>query len=75
MGNKTLVYKQKLEQSLTDSVKHLKRLDDAFGQLMLQYELPLKSEDYHQVIERLDALAYCDQIIYRFSKLQDTMGG
>ena len=74
MGNKTLVYKQKLEQSLTDSAKHLKRLDDAFGQLMLQYELPLKSEDYHQVIERLDALAYCDQIIYRFSKLQDTMG-
>ena len=26
------------------------------------------------MLEELDSLAYCDQIIYRFSKLQDTMG-
>ena len=74
MGNKTLVYKEKVKHSLTESYKHLKRLEDAFLQLKQSYNLPLVKESYQLILDDLESLAYSDQIIYRFSKLQDCMG-
>jgi len=74
MGNKTLIYRQKIEQNLAESKKHLKRVNDAFSQIKKKYKIPLDKEDYQKIQKDLSALAYSDQIIYRFSKLQDSMG-
>jgi len=74
MGNKTLIYRAKVEQNLKESLKHLKRLDDAFGQLELYYNMPLEKKSYQDMLNSLEHLAYSDQIIYRFSKLQDSIG-
>jgi len=74
MGNKTLVYKEKVKHNLSESYKHLRRLSDAFSQLKCNYSLPLDKNNYLLILESLESLAYSDQIIYRFSKLQDCMG-
>lgn len=74
MGSKTLVYRIKVEDNLKESLKHLKRLDNAFGQLMIKYKFPLEVDSYKKILDELDSLAYSDQIIYRFAKLQDVMG-
>jgi hypothetical protein len=74
MGNKTLVYKQKVENNLQESYKHLKRLDDAFCQLEKKYTIPFDSENYINILGDINDLAFTDQIIYRFAKLQDCMG-
>jgi len=74
MGNKTLVYKQKVQDNLSESRKHLKRLRDAFDELAKSYAIPLDIKTYSQILDDIQALAFSDQIIYRFSKLQDCMG-
>jgi hypothetical protein len=74
MGNKTLIYKEKVKHNLSESYKHLKRLSDAFLQLEKDYNLPLDENSYQLIVDDLESLAYSDQIIYRFSKLQDCMG-
>jgi len=74
MGSKTLVYRQKVDDNLSESLKHLKRLNDAFSQLQLHYNMPLTKQSYRKILTDLPSLAYSDQIIYRFSKLQDCMG-
>lgn len=74
MGNKTLIYRAKVEQNLKESRKHLKRLNDAFGQLGLYHNMPLEKKSYQDMLNSLEHLAYSDQIIYRFSKLQDSIG-
>jgi len=74
MGNKTLVYKQKVENNMKESLKHLKRLNDAFGQLGNAYNIPFDMQGYQAILTNLQDLAFSDQIIYRFSKLQDCMG-
>lgn len=74
MGNKTLVYKQKLTDNLTESYKHLLRLENAFRALNSYCHFPMTMDDFKKVIESVEHLAYSDQIIYRFSKLQDCMG-
>jgi len=52
----------------------LKRLNDAFSQLELTYTIPLNLASYNKILNDMESLAYSDQIIYRFSKLQDCMG-
>ena len=74
MGNKTLIYRQKLEDNLKESNKHLYRLETAFLQIEKIHKFPLKKEDFAKIIEDIQSLAFSDQIIYRFSKLQDCMG-
>lgn len=74
MGNKTVVYKKKLNDNLAEANKHLERLSNALGELKKYYQFPLNSDDYKQLIEEVQCLAFSDQIIYRFSKLQDCMG-
>ena len=74
MGNKTLVYKQKVHDNLSESYKHLLRLQNAIAALEKNYIFPLSMEKFKSILERVEYLAYSDQIIYRFSKLQDCMG-
>lgn len=74
MGSKTVVYKQKVHDNLNESYKHLLRLENAFLALEKSYEFPLDAERFKQILESIEHLAYSDQIIYRFSKLQDCMG-
>jgi hypothetical protein len=74
MGNKTLVYKQKVQDNLKESYKHLLRLENAFEALKKNYIFPVSMDDFKIVLDNVEHLAYSDQIIYRFSKLQDCMG-
>ncbi len=74
MGNKTLIYKQKVEDNLKESYKHLKRLNIAFKELENSYKFTIDKDSFESILESNQNLAYSDQIIYRFSKLQDTMG-
>lgn len=74
MGSKTLVYKQKVNGNLTEASKHLERLSNAITELKRVYSFPLKAADYKQLVLDIQSLAFSDQVIYRFSKLQDCMG-
>ena len=74
MGNKTLVYKQKVHDNLRESYKHFLRLQNAVEVLEKNYIFPLSMESFKSILESVEYLAYSDQIIYRFSKLQDCMG-
>lgn len=74
MGNKALVYKVKVEDNLNQSYTHLKRLNDAFSELSIRYRFPIDKSSYKKIIDNIQDLAFSDQIIYRFSKLQDTIG-
>ena len=74
MGNKTLVYKIKVEENLNQGFTHLKRLDDAFKELRSRYTFPIDKKSYMKIVDNIQDLAFSDQIIYRFSKLQDTIG-
>jgi len=74
MGNKTLIYRKKVDINLNESFKHLQRLNSAFLELKKTHTLPINKKSYNNIINSIQDLAYSDQIIYRFSKLQDTMG-
>ena len=74
MGSEALVYRKKLEDNLKECTIHLKRLNSAYTQLSKKYNFPIKHKEYEQIVNSTTDLAYCDQVIYRFSKLQDTMG-
>ena len=74
MGDKTLIYRQKLEDNLAESYKHLNRLEGAILELEKEYIFPLKKNDFTRLSSNVQELAYSDQSIYRFSKLQDCMG-
>jgi hypothetical protein len=70
----SLVYKQKVQDNLKESYKHLLRLENAFEALKKNYIFPVSMDDFKIVLDNVEHLAYSDQIIYRFSKLQDCMG-
>ena len=74
MGYKALVYRQKVVDNLEESYKHLARLEGALGALEKVYDFPLSLDDFSDIIHHAQYLAYSDQSIYRFSKLQDCMG-
>ena len=74
MGDKTLVYKHKVFDNLSESYKHLERINDAFNALKKHYQFPLKGNEFNKIIKNIQHLAFSDQCIYRFSKLQDCMG-
>ncbi len=74
MGNKTLVYRQKVKDNLKESLKHLCRIEDAFSILEKKYLFPIDKEVHKKVLSCMQDIAFCDQVIYRFSKLQDCMG-
>ncbi|MBT5933971.1 hypothetical protein [Sulfurimonas sp.] len=75
MGDSTLVYKTKFQKVFQESQIHLKRIDEAFSELGKSYEFPLVVKDFDSLTKNRVHLAFADQIIYRFSKAQDSMGG
>lgn len=74
MGSPTLVYKEKFEKALNESKIHISRIEDAFGELSCEFQFPLSIDDFQKVLQNKIYLAFADQIIYRFSKTQDSMG-
>jgi len=74
VGDKTLVYKQKVVDNLNEGYKHLQRINDAFNELKKRYTFPIQKDDFEHIVNNVQDLAYTDQCIYRFSKLQDCMG-
>jgi len=73
VGSKTLIYKKRLKYNLKESY-NLYRLNIAFEELEKSYTFPIDNKSFEHILNSNQELAYSDQIIYRFSKLQDTMG-
>ncbi|UQB43253.1 hypothetical protein JX580_05095 [Thiomicrospira microaerophila] len=74
MSNSPVIYQQKLLDNLAESKKHLLRLENAIQALESRVHFPITQTDYTHILQSVELLAYSDQIIYRFSKLQDTIG-
>ena len=55
MGNKTLVYKIKVEENLNQGFTHLKRLDDAFKELRSRYTFPIDKKSYMKIVDNIQA--------------------
>ena len=50
MGNKTLVYKQKVHDNLRESYKHFLRLQNAVEVLEKNYIFPLSMESFKSIL-------------------------
>jgi len=74
VGNKALIYKQKVNANLDEAYKHLARLSNALDELNKNYCFPLDKGGFKALLSNIQYLAFSDQVIYRFSKLQDCMG-
>jgi uncharacterized protein with HEPN domain len=74
MGDKALIYQTKLLENLKESQKHLDRFEIAIQALQEKYTFPLTPDQFQSILQNREYFAYSDQVIYRFSKLQDTMG-
>ena len=74
MGSSTVVYKAKFEKAFEESQVHLKRINEAFEELELKYSFPIENKEFELLLTNRVELAFADQIIYRFSKAQDSMG-
>ena len=62
--------REKLEKIFYECDKHIKRLKSASD--VMQDFMPLDSSSYKSLSE--DRVVYIDQFLFRFAKLQDTMG-
>jgi len=74
MGNSPLDYKEKLKQVAQEASVHLMRLENAFVKLHKKYTFPIDINKFKTIINDENDLPLADQIIYRFSKAQDTVG-
>jgi uncharacterized protein with HEPN domain len=68
------LFKEKLAFSIKQSEIHLKRIDEAFEFLKEYYKFPISEKEFEEILINKTHLAFADQIIYRFSKAQDTIG-
>ena len=59
---------------LKECKKHIKRLDYAFNKLFKNFKTPLSEENIIKIVEDDEMVESLDQITFRFSKLQDSMG-
>jgi len=74
MGNQIIIYREKLKFNIEESFKHLSRLDTSFNELSKYIDFPINKNAMLKIINNNQLIAYSDQAIYRFSKLQDIMG-
>ncbi len=74
MGSQVVIYKEKFRKNLNESKIHLQRINEAFEELSIHYAFPITREDFLNILTSRYDLAFADQIIYRFSKTQDSMG-
>lgn len=63
-------YRDKLKESLQICAVHFQRMSYATSKVKARF--PLDEEKYNKL--SMDDLSYLDQLIFRFSKLQDSMG-
>ena len=68
------VYRAKFIANIEEAQIHLNRLYQAFEKLKEHFKFPIDEENFKKIENDFQLLAYCDQVIYRFSKLQDTIG-
>lgn len=61
---------QSIQEKLTECAKHVQKIQDA--KEFLHPLMPLDIAKYHQ-LGKIES-SFIDQLIYRFSKLQDTIG-
>jgi len=74
MGNQALMYKEKFAKVIKEVEIHLQRINEAFDELVKKYNFPVNDSDFDKILTNKIDLAFADQIIYRFSKAQDTTG-
>ncbi len=74
MGGSALIYQEKFQAHLAESFIHLNRLNNAITALEKKYTFLLTPSEFKEMIVHDQDLAFSDQVIYRFSKLQDCMG-
>ncbi len=67
--------RERFQKLLSEEKKHLKRLKEAYETLSsLGYSVPLSGEDVRELLKTREGTMVLDQIAYRFSKLQDSLG-
>jgi hypothetical protein len=74
MGSTDLIYLEKLKKNLQEADIHLARINDAIEELLKNYTFPINQDDFKNLLDNRINLAFADQMIYRFSKAQDTIG-
>ncbi len=74
MVNTTLIYQNRFKKTLHEASVHLVRIDEAFDELEKNHKFPIVEEQFVNLLSNRIKLAFADQIIYRFSKAQDTIG-
>ena len=74
MGNQAIRVENynKIYREVTN---HIVRLEQSFTELSKSVDFPILQTDFEKILESPVLLAFADQIIYRFSKAQDTIGG
>ncbi len=72
MGNSIMNNNERLAHIIKEANAHLLRMEEAFAKLAEKYNFPLDENNFLRLLE--DDLPLADQIIYRFSKTQDTIG-
>ena len=67
--------RERFQKLLSKEKRHLKRLKEAYETLgSLGYSLPLSGEDVRELLTSREGTMALDQIAYRFSKFQDSLG-
>lgn len=74
MEHFSLDYAHKLNVLLNEASTHIKRVDEAIEELSRHYSFPIDSQQFQKILLDRGHLAFADQMIYRFSKAQDTIG-
>lgn len=74
MEHSALNYAHKLELLLNEAAIHIKRVNEAVEELNRHYSFPIDSDQFQKILSHRSDLAFADQMIYRFSKAQDTIG-
>ncbi len=73
MGYQDINY-LRVKQNLEEGYIHLKRIDEAIEEIEKKYRFPIDRDKFEKILQNKIDLAFSDQIIYRFSKLQDLIG-
>ena len=67
--------RERFQKLLSEEKRHLKRLKEAYETFgSLGYSLPLSGKDVKELLTSREGTMALDQIAYRFSKLQDSLG-
>ncbi len=67
--------RERFQKLLSEEKKHIKRLKEAYETLSSSgYSDPFSGEDVRELLNSREGTMALDQIAYRFSKLQDSLG-